>query len=204
MATSPPSDSLPPGGQDTDGQKTPETKDRRDFMAKSVAVVIGGFTAVVPFAAGLTVFFDPLWRTGSGSTFIKVATKDSVPDDGIPRQFPVIANRTDAWNYYPDEPIGLVYLRREKGSDKIEALQAICPHAGCIVDFNIPNGQFQCPCHNSNFEPDGVRIDPEACPSPRDLDILLVDPERLGQAEGEIWVEFKKFRAATSEKIAEQ
>lgn len=174
-------------------------EDRRGFFAKFAATVIGGIVTLFPFAAGMVVFLDPLRRKSRDSVFLRVTTLDSVPEDGIARHFPVLADRTDAWNRYANEPIGAVYLRRVEGSSDVRALNAICPHAGCFVEFNLGQGVFQCPCHDSHFEADGARIDPEHCPSPRDLDSLKVDQQKL--AQGEVWVEFKNFLVATSEKI---
>ena len=185
-------------------QESPKTPDasigeRRSFFAKMAALVIGGIVSVFPLASGLLVFCDPLRRKGDNTGFLRIATLDSLPDDGIPRRFPVIADRTDAWNTYLNEPVGSVFLRREQGSVTVTAFQATCPHMGCYVDYQIDDSRFKCPCHGSLFEPDGARIDPETCPSPRDLDALTVDPERLKQ--GEIWVDFKNFRAATPERV---
>lgn len=177
----------------------PATDDRRGFFAKFSSIVIGGVLGLFPFASGLLVFFDPLRKKSDASGSIRVTTLDSVPDDGVARQFPVIADRTDAWNRYPNEPIGSVYLRREKGSKKIEVLNSICPHAGCLVDYDIGKSEFQCPCHNSFFKADGKRIDAHKCPSPRDLDSLEVDQEKLNQ--GEVWVEFKNFLTGKPQKV---
>ncbi len=177
-------------------------EDRRGFVTRLMAVICGGIAGAVPFFSGLVVILDPLRRKADGGGFLRVATLDSVPDDGIPRFFPVVADRTDAWNRYLDEPIGAVFLRREPNSTELQCLNAICPHAGCSVPFNIPDNQFQCPCHNSNFEADGTRLNPEACPSPRDLDTLAVDPERL--KDGEVWVDFKNFLTATPDKVEKE
>jgi len=172
---------------------------RRGFLVQFMALVTGGVATMVPLAAGVFAFLDPLRRRANDNGYTRVATLDSVPDDGIPREFPVLADRTDAWNRYPNEPVGAVYLRRVKGETTVAAYSAICPHAGCFVDYAIEHGAFQCPCHDSKFEPDGARVNPESCPSPRDLDTLKVDEERL--ADGEVWVEFKNFRAGRSEKV---
>ena len=74
------------------------------------------------------------------SGLTRVTTLDSIPNDGLPRKFPIIASRTDAWNKFPDAPIGAIYLRRT-GEKKVEALNVVCPHAGCFVDFKSSTPQ---------------------------------------------------------------
>jgi menaquinol-cytochrome c reductase iron-sulfur subunit len=118
-------------------------------------------------------------------------------------KFPIIAERTDAWNRYPDESVGAVYLRRtgkENDKVKVEALQVICPHAGCAVMYEPgeKGGKFVCPCHNANFDLAGVRTDASS-PSPRNMDSLDVEI-REG---GEIWVKFQSFATGTAEKKAQ-
>ena len=164
-------------------------------MARLTAGVIGTLLALFPLASGLAVLFDPLRRRSQSNGFLRVATLDSVPDDGVARQFPVVADRTDAWNIYLNEPVGAVYLRREEGSKVVQALNAICPHAGCFIDFNADAGEFQCPCHDSSFTADGARIDPDNCPSPRDMDSLEVETK-----DGGVWVDFKNFFTASPDK----
>ena len=98
-------------------QTPPQSTQRRNFLVKAAAVILGGIAAAVPVVAGLLTFADPLRRRSSksGDGFMRVANLDAVPDDGVPRQFAVIADRSDAWNRFPQEAIGVVYLRRKKG-----------------------------------------------------------------------------------------
>jgi Rieske Fe-S protein len=172
--------------------------DRRAFLEKLAAVVIGGIVTLFPFAAGLVVFLNPLRRGKSTSEFVRITTLDALPDDGIPRLFPVIRDRTDAWNRYPNEPVGAVYLRHLGGTTT--AHNAECPHAGCLVAFLSDKDYYQCPCHDSKFQPDGERIDPLHCPSPRGLDPLAVQIRDSGGTK-EVWVKFENFLAGTSQRI---
>ena len=170
--------------------------DRRGFFKKSLAVVIGGVITVIPALAGLMVLLDPLRRKGGGpSAPIKVTTLAALPDDGVPRKFPVLADKTDAWNKYRNVPVGAVYLRRTK-DNKIEALNVVCPHAGCFVDFSAVRDKFLCPCHNSSFTVDGKIADPKS-PSPRALDTLPVEV----RANDEVWVTFQNFQAGRPDKV---
>ncbi|MEW4454082.1 Rieske 2Fe-2S domain-containing protein [Bremerella sp. JC817] len=182
-------------------ESIPPQEDRRGFFSKAAAVVIGGLVGVIPFGAGLATLLDPIFRKGDKGEFRKIAALDAIPDDGFPRRYPVIATQRDAWNVYPNQPIGAIYLRRLPGESTVEAINAVCPHAGCFVDFNREAGDgglFQCPCHRSDFKPDGERLEPETCPSPRNLDTLEVDQKKL--AKGEVWVDFKNFKAGHPEK----
>ena len=170
--------------------------ERRGFLTKLLAMVCGGVAVVPPVAAGLWAFLDPLSRRSSAAKFLPVTELSALPDDGIPRQFAVISDRVDAWTGFAAEPIGAVYLRREKGSDRVEALSATCPHAGCFVEMADANRCFRCPCHNSVFMLDGGIVHPS--PSPRPMDAL----ECRVSKNGEIEVKFEKFRAGIADKVA--
>src|SRR3954469_3722649 len=151
----------------------PPQPDRRGFLTKVSAIVIGGLITLVPAAAGLFVFFDPLPRESSSGGGVKVASLGPLPENGEPRKFPVLATRVDAWNRSPNVPIGAVYLQRLAG-DKVRAFNAVCPHAGCFVNFRTEQGHFHCPCHDSSFATDGKILDPKS-PSARPLDDLPVE-----------------------------
>jgi menaquinol-cytochrome c reductase iron-sulfur subunit len=166
---------------------------RRNWLVAALAAVLGAVVAVFPFGAGLLVFLDPILKRkasggdGSGRPLRRVATLEALPTDGTPIQVPVIADQTNAWNREPNQPIGAVYLRRQ--GDSVECFNAICPHAGCFVAYSSDRKLFQCPCHTSAFKLDGERIMPS--PSPRDMDKLPVDEEKLKQ--GEVWIEFINY-----------
>jgi Rieske Fe-S protein len=168
------------------------TVERRNFLMKTAAAVVGGIVGLFPFAVGLLSFADPLRKrsSGEGDGFLRIATLDSLPDDGVPRQFAVIADRTDAWNRYPNEAIGAIYLLRKKGTEEPLAFNAICPHAGCFVAYASGRNVFQCPCHNSAFQLNGDIIQPS--PSPRKMDPLECKVEDV-DGRKEIWVKFENF-----------
>jgi menaquinol-cytochrome c reductase iron-sulfur subunit len=103
----------------------------------------------------------------------------------------VVSDRTDAWTRYEATPVGAVFLRKE--GERVQALNVVCPHAGCSVNLAPDGTHFTCPCHRSRFALDGAR---EAGPSPRDLDTLDVEVR-----DGQVWVRFQDFRPGTEEKI---
>ena len=168
---------------------------RRDFFTRLFAGVIGTILGLVPLASGVLVFLDPLRRKASSTGALRVTTLEAVPDDGIPRKFPVLATRVDAWNKFSETPVGAVYLRRTSDG-KLQAFNVVCPHAGCFVDFLPERGRYLCPCHNSTFTLAGKIDDPKS-PSPRGLDSLEAEV-RNGK---EIWVKFQNFEAGHAEKI---
>jgi menaquinol-cytochrome c reductase iron-sulfur subunit len=170
-------------------------QDRRSFITQASAVVIGGSLVVAPAIAGLCVFLDPLRRKSEAGASVLVASLASLPENGEPRKFSVLATRVDAWNRTPNVPVGAVYLQRLP-DNKVRALNVVCPHAGCFVDYRPANNHYFCPCHNSSFAPDGRVLDPKS-PSPRGLDELAVEI-RNGS---EVWVTFQNFRAGVHEKI---
>ena len=169
--------------------------DRRGFLKRILAGIIGVVTGLVPLGAGLTVFLDPLRRKSSMSGAVRVASLEALPNDGIPRKFSVLATRVDAWNKFRQAPIGAVYLRRT-GEAKVEAFNVVCPHAGCFVDFLPERGHYLCPCHNSTFSLAG-KIDNPSSPAARGLDSLEVELRN----QKEIWVKFQNFQAGSAEKI---
>ncbi len=148
-----------------------------------------------PLASGLMVILDPLHRRSEQKGLILVTTLNSVPEDGAPRKFVVVSSHSDAWNRNPSVPVGAVYLRRT-GPNSVQALNVVCPHAGCFVDYAAGGQGYSCPCHNSAFALDGRISDPKS-PSPRGLDELQVEI-RNGS---EVWVKFENFLAGHERKI---
>ena len=170
---------------------------RRGFCAQLTAIVIGAILFVPALVSGIITFLNPLRSKSQAGLMVRMTTLDGIPADGTPQKFPVVADRQDAWTRYAAEPVGAVYLRRT-GEKKVEALQVICPHAGCFIALDPASKQFYCPCHTAKFDISGKRsISP--CDSPRDMDQLEVEI-RNGT---EVWVKFEKYRTGTPQKIVE-
>jgi menaquinol-cytochrome c reductase iron-sulfur subunit len=183
-------------------KKPPEDPPRRNFLIEALAVVVGAVAGLFPLLAGGLVFLDPVLKRkttggeGGSKPFLRVSSLDAVPPDGTPIQVPVISDLSDAWNREVNQPVGAVYLIRS--GDDVKAFNAICPHAGCFVGYAVERKCFQCPCHTSSFELSGERILPS--PSPRDMDPLTVDLEKL--KAGEVWVQFVNYYPGKEEREA--
>jgi len=169
--------------------------DRRGFLARSGAFILGGLASVVPVLSGLWVLLDPLRRTSRDAGVVFVTFLNALPEDGVPRKFNVVSDRVDAWNTHRNIPVGAVYLRRT--ADKVvAALNVVCPHAGCFVNVAPDKSAFLCPCHKSTFALDGKVNDPSS-PSPRGMDDLEVEI----RAGDQVWVRFLNFQTGHKEKI---
>jgi len=170
-------------------------QDRREFLAKAATLGIGAVIVAIPAGAGLASLISPLVRKGESGLKVRLAKVEELPENGTPRYYEVVAERTDAWTRHAPEVIGGVFLRRlpEGG---VRAFSSICPHAGCRVGFKSLAEGFHCPCHDSSFLLDGERG--EVSVSPRAMDGLEVDAGKL--AEGEVWVTFQRFRTGIAGK----
>ncbi|NOY29897.1 MAG: Rieske 2Fe-2S domain-containing protein [Planctomycetes bacterium] len=179
----------------------PPPEDRRSFFAVCAAIVTGAIATLTPLAAGLITFLSPLSRK-SKSPKVRIALLDQVPDDGMPRYFPVVADREDAWNRYPQQRVGAVFLSRQPDSTEPIAFTAKCPHAGCQIG-SAGDDLFRCPCHTSAFKLDGTRERGDEEVSPRDMDRLPVELREIELAGGgtvtEVWVEYLDFQTGHKE-----
>ncbi len=70
----------------------------------------------------------------------------------------------------------------EEGDDPIAVFDALCTHAGCLVDtYDRSRERLVCPCHDSEFDLDGEPLSgPALLPLPRygavlEGDVLTVD-----------------------------
>lgn len=169
----------------------------RRFVVQALALGSGGLAYVVPALAGIAAFLNPLKQKSQAGQFLRVASLDLLPEDGTPQKVSIVSDRTDAWNRFPNEPIGAILVRRTEGG-QVEALNVVCPHAGCSVQYHAKDGKLFCPCHAASFGLDGKRLDATS-PSPRDLDALDVEI-RDGT---EVWVRFQNFRTGIPEKVEE-
>jgi cytochrome b6-f complex iron-sulfur subunit len=76
---------------------------------------------------------------------------------GHPEDYPI-----DSVTLLPEQQVYVV-----RTSDGFSALSAICPHLGCITQWNPDIGVIACPCHGSRFAKDGTIV---RGPTPRPLD----------------------------------
>lgn len=170
---------------------------RRGVVGSCLAWLLGLLALGPALVSGLAAFLWPLAVKGQKGLLVRLTTIDNLPTDGSPRKFPVVAERRNAWTV-SREPVGAVYLSLLPDG-KVQALHAVCPHAGCAIEYRetgggAKSGQFVCPCHLAHFDLTGKRQD---AVSPRDMDPLQVEVKG-----NEVWVAFQNFQLGTTKRIA--
>ena len=213
------SSSTPTPGAGTppdDSHQTSVMTPRRGVLVQLLTAAISFVLVSVPATLGGLFFLDPILRkrkTAEGGAkngelqrkdelgFIRLnITRDDVPEDGTPLAITVLDDIVDAWNRFKNVPIGSIWLRKV-GDGPILALNSICPHLGCSVDYRGAENVFYCPCHTSSFALDGTKTNDIP---PRDMDTLEVSMRTNGADDPkgqEIWVRYQKFQGATAKKI---
>lgn len=61
--------------------------------------------------------------------------------------------------------------------DGLLALYWKCPHLGCTVPWEDAANEFHCPCHNSVYDRNGVRL---SGPAPRPMDLMAIQQDAAG------------------------
>ena len=107
-------------------------------------------------------FLRPGEPTGFGGK-VRALPPEAVPDTGI-----------------VEVPAARGYLVRVNG--EVRALSQKCTHLGCRVPFCESSGQFECPCHGSNFNRAGEF---RSGPAPRGMDEF---PTEIGE-DGLIYID---------------
>jgi len=125
-------------------------QDRRNLMnlilVGSAAVTVGGLA--VPYIA----FFVPPSAGGGGGG---VPAKNALGDDIIESEY-LAAKQPGDHSLAQGLKGDATYLiiTPEKTIESY-GLNAVCTHLGCVVPWSAPNNKFMCPCHGSQYAPDG-------------------------------------------------
>ncbi|MEO1403410.1 MAG: ubiquinol-cytochrome c reductase iron-sulfur subunit [Cyanobacteria bacterium J06635_1] len=146
--------------------------DRREFMTW---MGVGGLAASLPVAIAAC-------NPGSAPT------ADTAPDETTAAETPPTADASasgpeavgtvadlDSNGQILNESasVGAVLvIRSPDNPDDILAVNPTCPHQQCKVDWKAQQGLFVCPCHSSQFAPDGAVTQG---PSGRPLDTYSVE-----------------------------
>jgi len=135
----------------TETKTRKESVTRRDVL-KTVWAALGGLVAL-EFGGLSLAYLQPRLAEGEFGSLITVGPVDDFPPGSVTH----ISN-------------GRFYLARLADGGFL-ALYQRCTHLGCSVPWDQAQGLFVCPCHNSQFSPDGEVLNP---PAPRPLDLFPV------------------------------
>ena len=125
-----------------------------DSRRKFISICLGGVAVLA--AAGFAAVTYPVFR------YYLVPRPNSDTKGKIAIPLKDIA-AGDA-KFFEFKGSAAVLLRKQDGG--LVALSAVCPHLGCIVQWEKDKQDFLCPCHAGYFTPDGEVI---SGPPPRAL-----------------------------------
>jgi menaquinol-cytochrome c reductase iron-sulfur subunit len=163
---------------------------RRDFLYSIGNVAILSVIGVFVGFPTVELFLSHTKPGQEGGGFIPVADVAELTK-GAPLLRPVKGTRRDAWEKFEDVNLGSVWLVKE-GDGSIKAFSSICPHLGCIYNWDREKKDFLCPCHLSAFSLEGKVL---SGPSPRPLDTLPLKIQR-----GQVLVKYERFISGISQK----
>lgn len=135
---------------------------RREFLNFAWLASLG-FLAVD--LGGLTLLYSmPRFGEGEfGGRFVLGRAGDVLPSPG-----------SEPLNF----PKGKFWLART-ADNEVVAPYKVCPHLGCLYNWNTAGGRFICPCHYSQYDQDGTYLQG---PAPRSVDRFII---RLLDGNGE-------------------
>ncbi len=116
--------------------------DRRTFMTW---MGLGLLADCLPVAIATSA--EPRFRLAKARSdgFVAVGTLSELQRKGV--------IKTSQFSAGP-----LLVIRNPQDTSKVIAVNSICPHKGCEVDWKAQNSQFVCPCHGAKFKPEGTVV----------------------------------------------
>jgi Rieske Fe-S protein len=150
------------------------------WIAGSLALLEGLVIAVPLIGSAIGPSFRRLRRSG----WAKLALDEASLQVGHPIEVTFGDHTSDA--YLRQDVLRHAWAVRQASGD-IVVFSPICPHLGCLYNWDAPAGRFVCPCHGSQFGTDGKVL---AGPAPRPLDPL---PSRT--QDGVLSVRWEQFKS---------
>jgi len=206
---------MPSHAQSFANPGTPQEQSRRRFLADATLAVGGiiGLSLSVPLL-GSTIPESMLKADSVGGTWTdlrsdRFAAVDAKPGTPIEVEiafdyadgyFKPAPDRQSVWaiKLSPAQAANFKSTRPDLFGSASEQLKypaivmdyavfsPICPHLGCRVDWHADKDRFVCPCHDSQYGPEGAKL---SGPAPRGLDPLPFR-EQSGRAQV-TWIQYR-------------
>jgi len=155
--------------------------DRRNLMnlilLGSVGLTVGCLG--VPYV----LFFYP---PGSGGGSGGVTAKSALGDDIIAEEYIASKGAKDRSLAQGLKGDATYLIIKEDKSLEAYGLNAVCTHLGCVVPWSAAQNKFMCPCHGSQYAPDGHVV---RGPAPLPLALAHCDVKDDGKIYFSPWAE---------------
>mmetsp|Transcript_23487 Transcript_23487/g.44668 ORF Transcript_23487/g.44668 Transcript_23487/m.44668 type:complete len:213 (+) Transcript_23487:107-745(+) len=150
--------------------------EERRFLMNLIVVGSAGLT-VGAIGIPYILFFLP---PGAGGGDGGVPAKDALGNDILAKEWLAskpAGDRSLAQGLKGDATYLIV---KEDKTLESYGLNAVCTHLGCVVPWSAANNKFMCPCHGSQYSPDGAVV---RGPAPLPLALAHCDTD---EASGKI------------------
>jgi cytochrome b6-f complex iron-sulfur subunit len=147
------------------------------IMVGSGLVTVGAFG--IPYVA---FFFPP----GSGSGSAGSPAKDALGNDLFAKEYLATKPANDRSLAQGLKGDATYLIVKEDKTLETYGLNAVCTHLGCVVPWSAAANKFQCPCHGSQYAPDGHVV---RGPAPLPLALAHCDTDDTGKIIFSPWTE---------------
>jgi len=132
-------------------------------------------------SAGTAASLPPAGGDPGGGTTTTTSPRSGPPAGGTPRGVaigPATAVPVGGVAAFTDPGAGVPAYVVQPTADRYTAFSAVCPHAGCRVQYSNRDSEFVCPCHGARFDRTGAVLQG---PATRSLSPITVAKGSDGQ-----------------------
>jgi len=165
---------------------------RRSFFLWLIAVGTAAMGTLLAVPLVRYVLY-PVFAVTTSLSWSDLGPESDFASITAPERKVVNIKQVDGWREAVSRKPVYVTKGNRKGSlNGIGVLSAVCPHLGCEVPWNAAEGRFVCPCHGSQFAPDGSLLQG---PALRGMDTLPIKVEKQ-----DLMTRYEYFQALLSYK----
>lgn len=176
-------------------REQPRGLSRRQLLRNAIGTGLGLWLLEV--TGGTVGFLWPNLASGLGGT-IRLGTFEEIkalnPEIPFENGFPAYFQAARTYAVMLDTSRAFTVGRDDQGDGSgtngpntetnVRTLYQRCPHLGCRPNFCDRSQWFECPCHGSRFDRQGIKVK-ELGPAPRSLDRWAVEVD----ADGVLYVD---------------